>query len=114
MFSWYKYLIVNLVFSYLGFWSGNLFLIASFPDLCLLVPFLIAQFPDHCLVVLFISVYNQISSVSRTDSTKYKVRGYNGLLCPTNHVSNDQGYTLPAMNDQQIYGRVQLNRIFKL
>ena len=52
--------------------------------------------------------------VSQTDSTKYKVRGYNGLLCPTNHVSNDQGYTLPAMNDQQIYGRVQLNRIFKL
>ena len=41
MFSWYKYLIVNLVFSHLGFWSGNLFLIAPFPDLCLLVPFFI-------------------------------------------------------------------------
>ena len=40
MFSWYKYLIVNLVFSHLGFWSGNLFLIARFPDLCLLVLFL--------------------------------------------------------------------------
>ena len=26
-------------FSHLGFWSGNLFLIAPFPDLCLLVPF---------------------------------------------------------------------------
>ena len=39
MFSWYKYLIVGLVFSHLGFWSGNLFLIAPFPDLCLLVPF---------------------------------------------------------------------------
>ena len=37
MFSWYKYLIVNLVFSHLGFWSGNLFLIAPFPDLYLLV-----------------------------------------------------------------------------
>ena len=37
--SWYKYLIVNLVFSHLGFWSGNLFLIAPFPDRCLLVPF---------------------------------------------------------------------------
>ena len=37
--SWYKYLIVSLVFSNLGFWSGNLFLIAPFPDLCLLVPF---------------------------------------------------------------------------
>ena len=39
--SWYKYLIVILVFSHLGFWSGNLFLIAPFPDLCLLVPFCI-------------------------------------------------------------------------
>ena len=37
--SWYKYLIVSLVFSHLGFWSGNSFLIAPFPDLCLLVPF---------------------------------------------------------------------------
>ena len=39
MFSWYRYLIVSLVFSHLGFWSGNLSLIAPFPDLCLLVPF---------------------------------------------------------------------------
>ena len=37
MFSWYKYLIVYLVFSHLGFWNGNLFLIAPLPDLCLLV-----------------------------------------------------------------------------
>ena len=37
--SWYKYLIASLGFSHLGFWSGNLFLIALFPDLCLLVPF---------------------------------------------------------------------------
>ena len=40
MFSWCKYLIVNLVFSHLGFRSGNLFLIAPFPDLCLLVLYL--------------------------------------------------------------------------
>ena len=39
MFSWYKYLIVSLVFSHLGFWIGSLFLIAPFPDLCLLVLF---------------------------------------------------------------------------
>ena len=39
MFSWYKYLAVSLVFSHLGFWSGSLFLIAPFPDLCLLVLF---------------------------------------------------------------------------
>ena len=38
--SWYKYLTVSLVFPHLGFWSGNLFLIAPFPDLCLLAPFL--------------------------------------------------------------------------
>ena len=37
--SWYKCLIVSLVFSHLGFWSGGLFLVAPFPDLCLLVPF---------------------------------------------------------------------------
>ena len=37
--SWYKCLIVNLVFSHLGFCSGDFFLIAPFPDLCLLVPF---------------------------------------------------------------------------
>ena len=28
-----------MLFPHLGFWSGNLFLIAPFPDLCLLVPF---------------------------------------------------------------------------
>ena len=39
MFHGIKYLIVSLFFSQLGFWSGNLFLIAPFPDLCLLVPF---------------------------------------------------------------------------
>ena len=41
MFLWSKYLIVTLVFSHLGFWSGNLSLIAPFPDLCLLVHFYI-------------------------------------------------------------------------
>ena len=39
MFHGIKCLIVSSVFSHLGFWSGNLFLIAPFPDLCLLVPF---------------------------------------------------------------------------
>ena len=38
MFSLYKYLIVSLFFFPPRFWSGNLFLIAPFPDLCLLVP----------------------------------------------------------------------------
>ena len=39
MFSWCGCLIVGFVFSHLGFWSGNLFLVAPFPGLCLLVPF---------------------------------------------------------------------------
>ena len=49
--SWYKYLIVSLVFSHLGFWSGNLFLIAPFPDLCLLVPFSVVVLIVLCLGV---------------------------------------------------------------
>ena len=50
--SWYKYLIVSLVFSHLGFWSGNLFLIAPFPDLCLLVPFHIeSDSPGACNLI---------------------------------------------------------------
>ena len=48
--SWYKYLIVTLVFSHLGFWSGNLFLIAPFPDLCLLVPFQIETNSSNMLI----------------------------------------------------------------
>ena len=41
-YSMYKQLIVNLVgfFPHLGFWSGNFFMIAPFPDRCLLIPFL--------------------------------------------------------------------------
>ena len=39
LFSQYKYLNVNFVFSHLGFWSGNIFRIAPFPTHCLLVPF---------------------------------------------------------------------------
>ena len=46
MFSWYKCVIVSLVFSHLGFWSGNLFLIAPFPDLCLLVHLILILCPS--------------------------------------------------------------------
>ena len=52
--SWYKYLIVSLVFSRLGFWSGNLFLIAPFPDLCLLVPFYVLP---HAAETLAMTAY---------------------------------------------------------
>ena len=37
MFSKYKYLIVNLDFSHIGFLSDNFSLIAPFPDRCLLL-----------------------------------------------------------------------------
>ena len=55
MFSWYKYLIVSLVFSHLGFWSGSLFLIAHFPDLCLRVLF----FQRLCKVALIGQVMSE-------------------------------------------------------
>ena len=44
MFYKYKYLIINLAFFLLGFWSGNFFLIiAPFPDQCLLVALYLSQ-----------------------------------------------------------------------
>ena len=55
--SWYKYLIVSLVFSHLGFWSGNLFLIAPFPDLCLLEPF-------YFYLIVYVCMYMINSSKS--------------------------------------------------
>ena len=55
--SWYKYLIVSLAFSHLGFWSGNLFLIAPFPDLCLLVPFCVTDRSNAILLWWFFLFY---------------------------------------------------------
>ena len=46
------YLIVSLVFSHLGFWSGNLFLIVPFPDLCLLVAFWLFGFTSKNVRIL--------------------------------------------------------------
>ena len=71
--SWYKYLIVSLVFSHLGFWSGNLFLIAPFPDLCLLVPFYSGT-PKFCMALLLF-----LLKESRTPVFKILVRS----LTPT-------------------------------
>ena len=48
---WCECLIVTLVFSHLRFWSGNLSLIAPFPDLCLLVP--------SFITVSFLCMYKQ-------------------------------------------------------
>ena len=51
MFSWYTYLSVSLVFfPPLGLWSGDFFLIAAFPDHCVLVPF-------YANIDLFLQVY---------------------------------------------------------
>ena len=63
--SWYKCLIVSLVFSHLGFWSGNLFLIAPFPDHCLLVPFYeIHNLFDHSLKATNAKLSRERSEVS--------------------------------------------------
>ena len=61
--SWYKYLIVSLVFSHLGFWSGNLFLIAPFPDLCLLVPSFMPRTILPCLMKILMHRYLHIFSL---------------------------------------------------
>ena len=61
--SWYKYLIVSLVFSHLGFWSGNLFLVAPFPDLCLLVPFLMVYTFRNLLGLLESAIMLQTSKL---------------------------------------------------
>ena len=69
--SWYMYLIVSLVFSHLGFWSGNLFLLAPFPDLCLLVP---SSVRLCCVFVAFSTFFRQIcTDTKRTYGQKSKV-----------------------------------------
>ena len=83
--SWYKYLIVSLVFSHLGFWSGNLFLIAPFPDLCLLVPFFSHWFSEwEFLIAPFVLIiiiayifpfrchFREVTFTARLEFRKYK------------------------------------------
>ena len=53
--AWYECLIVSLVFSHLGFWSGNLFLIAPFPDLCLFVSFSVLYSLDRFFIYTIVS-----------------------------------------------------------
>ena len=80
MFSWYKYLIVSLVFSHLGFWSGSLFLIAPLPDLCLLVFFnhtknQIAQFLQTFIIFSTnFSQYFSILAVWCRGSTRHRLK----------------------------------------
>ena len=66
MVSWYKYLIVNLVFSHLCFWRGNLFLVPPFPNRCLFVPFYVAHCATltHLTIVYFISPWYVVNKAS--------------------------------------------------
>ena len=58
MFSKYKYLIVKFSFSHLGFWSGNCFLIASFPDHWLLILFFyMSTYKQHDLRKIRMAYY---------------------------------------------------------
>ena len=58
----YLCLAVNLVFSNLGYWSANLFLIAPFPDLCLLVVF----FYKCVKIQTFSCIFTQLVQIFRT------------------------------------------------
>ena len=71
MFSWYKYLIVSLFFSHLDFWSGNLFLIAPFPDLCLLVPFHLIYYRTRAYKSHKLLVYSRIIDFNEVDIRIY-------------------------------------------
>ena len=82
--SWYKYLIVSLVFFPPRFWSGNLFLIAPFPDLCLLVPFYDSSlfFPKF-LVNIFTDIITSIYMITWKNIYVTRIRrrhAYNCLL----------------------------------
>ena len=87
MFSWYEYLIVILFFSHLGFWSGNIFLIAPFPDLCLLVPFSLSGASEVILNYLFhFSTKILIANRIAPDGTPHSVDSHQGLNClPISH-----------------------------
>ena len=73
--SWYKYLIVSLIFSHLGFWSGNLFLIAPFPDLCLLFVLWSVQ---KALIVSLVDLYTQRPYSSKFQYLQIDLR----RICP--------------------------------
>ena len=83
--SWYKYLTVSLVFSHLGFWSGNLFLIAPFPDLCLLVP-LDMQTPVKKLFQMI--VLKSLNSLDKNANLKFTVNSVGNMFhVPVIHIT---------------------------
>ena len=70
------YLIVSLVFSHLGFWSGSLFLIAPFPDLCLLVLFSVRL----CLIAVEIPQLSKTSYNFKDKSLKLLISSLLGTI----------------------------------
>ena len=85
--SWYKCLIVSLVFSHLGFWSGNLFLVAPFPDLCLLVPFFSVQ-AHNAIMDTRIVVQSHGDQTNDLSQNQFRL-----ATCPTKQTLNTQTLT---------------------
>ena len=85
-----------MVFSHLGFWSGNLFLIAPFPDLCLLVPFYTLS---KCDSIILCGDLN-----SRIGKTNDVISGLDNIpqRSPIDQTTNQHGHTfIEFLNDSK-------------
>ena len=71
VFSWCGCPIVGLVFTHLGFWSGNFFLIAPFPDLCLLLPLYIWLNYKRQTTHRFVFLFYIIATLCNTDPNTF-------------------------------------------
>ena len=85
-----------MVFSHLGFWSGNLFLIAPFPDLCLLVPFYICW------------------DMIQIDDVQENIQNLISLAMKTNGISENDIQRINSKSNIMSYetGDICLNRVF--
>ena len=104
--SWYKYLIVSLVFSHLAFWSGNLFLIAPFPYLCLLVPL-----PTCTFFPLIIAYLNFSFVIHIPISSRFCSFGSKGQNTDVTHASFDYIWLINAR--QIVYYKKKTNPVYK-
>ena len=82
-------------FSHLGFWSGNLFLIAPFPDLCLLEPF--STLKEKPLSVTLEEEERLLAS--SPDVSIHAGEGFESASNPVSEVK-DQASQLPESMDQ--------------
>ena len=95
MFSWCKYLIVKLGISHLGVMNGNLFLIAPFPDRCLLVPFsMTSNQPRHRSVCVSKRVEHCVGIIQLLHSV---------LQVPCELIVH-AGYTICSFTGQIVHG----------